>query len=80
LFNGEPFTSVSPADSLGSSVHQKAASLQNSAGHCYSGPVLSGRLRIEELKTNSHMIEWSDYSYVTCVENKTNSNINVFFM
>jgi len=52
------FTSVSPVYSLGSSVHQKEASLQNPAGHCYSGPALSGQsLRIEELMINSHRTE-----------------------
>ncbi len=51
-------TSISPADSLDSSVHQKAASLLNPAGHCYSGPALSdGSLRIVELMTNSHKTE-----------------------
>jgi len=63
LFNGNPFTSVSVADSLDSSVHQKAASLQNPAGHCYSDPALSGRcLRIEELMINSHKTEQWNYT------------------
>jgi len=51
-------TSVSPGDRFDSLVHQKAASLLNPAGHCYSGPALSGRcLRIEELMINSHKFE-----------------------
>ncbi len=50
-------TSISPAYSF-SSVRQKAASLLNPAGHCYSGPALSdGSLRIVELMTNSHKTE-----------------------
>ncbi len=51
-------TSVSAADSLDSSVHQRAASLLNPAGHCYSDPALSGQsLRIVELMINSHNTE-----------------------
>jgi len=73
------FTSVSPGDSLDSSVHQKEASLLNPAGHCYSGPALSERcLRIVELKTKSHNTEQWDYSYIACEEKKT-TNAIVFF-
>jgi len=43
---------------MDSSVHQRAASLLNPAGHCYSDLVLSGHsLRIEERMTNSHNTE-----------------------
>ncbi len=64
---------------LGLSVHQKAASLQNPAGHCNSGPALSdGSLRIVKPMTNSHKTEKWDYSHIACEENKTNSHINVF--
>ncbi len=47
-------TSVSAADSLDSSVHQKVASLLNPADHCYSGPALSEQSLMTELMTNSH--------------------------
>ncbi len=50
-------TSVSAADSLDSSVHQRADSLLNLVGHCYSVPALSGvRGLNSELKTNNHSL------------------------
>ncbi len=51
-------TSESAAGSLDSSVHQRAASLLNPAGHCYSDPALSGQsLRTLELMTQFHLTD-----------------------
>ncbi len=59
-------TSVSAADSLDSSVHQRADSLLNLVGHCYSVPALSGvRGLNSELKTNNHSLPLSPYTQTT---------------
>ncbi len=47
-------TSICGVDSLDSSVQQRAASLLNLAGHCYSGPALSESLMIVKLKLLFH--------------------------
>ncbi len=51
-------TSVSSVDSLDSSVHQRAASLLNPPGHCYSDPALSEQsMSIVELMTQFYRTE-----------------------
>ncbi len=59
-------TSVSAADSLDSSVHQRADSLLNFVVHCYSVPALSGvRGLNSELNTNNHSLPLSPYNQTT---------------
>lgn len=48
-------TLICSVDSVNSSVHWRATSLLNLAGHCYSGPApLDESLMIVELKPNFH--------------------------